>query len=118
MATRQPPTINRSFYEHRTSYARRYVADVLDMAETLTKDPRKSDRLEKQECKTCFYSSRLGGAAITEQPCAGCGKHQSFPSTNTGVFCMDCASANDLCKHCGGDIKLRIRRKGWPYFGG
>ena len=37
-----------------------------------------------------------------------------YSSTNTDRLCMDCAKKHHLCKHCGGDISMRARRKDWP----
>ena len=29
-------------------------------------------------------------------------------------FALDTTSKNSLCKHCGGDLEMRVRRKVWP----
>lgn len=95
--------------------AKRRVKGWIEQAEKANNDPGKTDRLKKQECIACYYSSRVGGQAITEQDCMCCGETQTYSSTATDVLCMDCARAHDLCKRCGGDIKMRSRRKqGWP----
>lgn len=54
------------------------------------------------------------GAAITLEPCMRCGEMQTYGSTNTDALCLPCAKETGLCKHCGGDLALRERRKTWP----
>ena len=88
--------------------------DTLEHAKNLETDPRKAERIEKSECVVCFYGSRIGGASMTNRECMSCGKNELYPSTATDVLCMGCAKKHDLCKHCGADIKLRVRRKVWP----
>jgi hypothetical protein len=80
-------------------------------------DADKTKRLGKRECKWCFYiySSRMGGAAMTTAPCEGCGNDMGFSSTCTDRFCKDCSVKYDLCKHCGGDIDMRTRRRRLTY---
>ena len=94
--------------------AKNRVDEFLERAAELAADTRKDERLKKQECKACFYFQRLGGASITEQPCACCHKSQLYGSTNTDVLCVDCAIEHDLCKHCGGDIASRPNRMKFP----
>lgn len=64
------------------------------------------------ECKACSYlfPDRIGGSAMTETVCGICENPMLFGSTNTDVLCRKCADANQLCKHCGGDVDLKIRR--------
>lgn len=83
-------------------------------AEEVTNDARKNERLKRHECKACFYASRIGGAAMTTRPCMSCGSEEMYGSTATDVLCMDCATKHGLCKHCGGDLEMRTRRKDWP----
>lgn len=97
-----------------TETASRRVKSWLDLARKVTEDSDKAARLERQECKGCFYSSRMGGAAMTSRDCMCCDKSQLFGSTNTDVLCQPCAVAESLCKHCGGDLELRTQRRKWP----
>lgn len=90
------------------------VKSILDLANKYNKDPEKEKRLEVMECVPCFYGSRIGGAAMTSRECMSCGKDYLYSSTDTDVLCLKCAKKHDLCKHCGGDIKMRTRRKDWP----
>jgi|SRR5699024_7370495 len=97
-----------------TEDAKARVKGWLDLAEQVASDTRKAERLSRQECKGCFYASRFGGAAITRRACMSCGEDQMYGSTATDVLCIECAKQHDLCAHCGGDIKMRVRRKQWP----
>ena len=97
-----------------TSVAKRNIQHIVKLAEEIVNDTSKNDRLKKQECKACFYSSRVGGSAMTNRECMSCGEDVLYGSTATGVLCDSCARTHDLCKQCGGDINLRERRKEWP----
>ena len=84
--------------------------EVLKWAENIANDPRKEERKASFECAPCFYSQRIGGCAMTQANCRGCGKVTTFPSTNTDELCSSCAAALKLCKHCGADMELKGRR--------
>lgn len=90
-------------------YLRRSEQDLRNM----TEDPQKDDRLAKMECVVCFYPfrGRIGGTMCTSSQCGICQKTIHSSNTNIDVVCLDCAKAHDLCKHCGGDIRMRTRRK-------
>ena len=102
---------NMVMWTERSKYA---MNQVVDLAEKMTTDPDKKQRMICHECIPCYYGSRVGGSVMTTQPCMSCGKEEMYPSTNTDALCLDCARSHELCKHCGGDIKMRIRRKQWP----
>ena len=94
-----------------TERAKDYVADLIKRAKDCETDSRKKERLVKYECKACFYiNGRIGGAAMTNRDCMSCGKTETYASTVTDVLCMDCAKEHNLCKHCGGDIEMKVRR--------
>jgi hypothetical protein len=100
-------TLNLGNVEHATRLGR----ESLERLRKLVEDPESSARREAQECVLCYYSARIGGAAITERDCGGCGAPQQFMNTATDVLCRDCAKAYGLCKHCGADVALKPRRK-------
>jgi len=77
----------------------------------MVNDVRKTGRQNKQECQVCFYSMKVGGAAMTSSKCGICQTILSFGSTNVDRVCMNCATKHRLCKHCGGDIEFKQRRK-------
>jgi hypothetical protein len=97
-----------------SSRAKQRVDSHLALAERLQSDSEKKDRLDACLCKSCYYFTQLGGAAITNRECAGCWKDQVFGSTATDALCLDCASNHSLCKRCGGDLHMRSRRENWP----
>ncbi len=115
---RPAPTMNAATLAQATFRSRAQVQRVLDHAQDLLTDPHQTDRLAAQLCKACFYGPpRMGGAAMTTQPCMCCGTDQMYGSTNTDVLCQPCAQAHDLCKHCGADLELRADRTAWPVAG-
>jgi hypothetical protein len=85
-------------------------AHILNRAKTLQEDAEKKKRLATGECVVCFYSSRIGGSAITESSCQNCKKEMIFGSTCIDKLCSECAGKENLCKYCGADIDLKIRR--------
>lgn len=97
-----------------TERSKAMIQDQLQRAERIANDTDRAKRLDVQNCKCCFYNGRMGGAAMTTQPCMCCHKPVMYGSTATDALCMDCAREHDLCKWCGGDIELRARRKEWP----
>jgi hypothetical protein len=96
-----------------TESAKSRVQDALKRAQDIAEDSDKKRRLAAQECKACFYFSRIGGASMTSQACMCCGVEQMHSSTNTDALCIECAVKSKLCKHCGGDLGMVVRRK-WP----
>lgn len=97
-----------------TERAKQRIRSITVLAQEIAGDSRKRDRLVRHECRSCFYGSGIAGAAITHRPCMCCGKNVMYGSTATDVLCMACAVQHTLCRHCGGDLELRTRRKDWP----
>ncbi len=97
-----------------TERAKSRIKSIIERYEHVIKDPKKAERIVACECVSCFYSDGIGGAAITNRPCMSCGVNQLYGSTYTDVLCLDCANTHSLCKHCGGDLEMRVRRKEWP----
>lgn len=107
--------IDRVSITRRSQESRDLMEDVILKSERVSNDPDKKDRLEKCQCKSCYYlRGRIGGAAITNKPCDMCKEEQMFSSTCTDALCTKCAKDNDLCKFCGGDLHMRVRRRDWP----
>ena len=89
--------------------------DYIELSNKIVTDSSIEDRLKKHECKACFYIfPKWGGSAITNKPCGICGEMQVYGSTNTDVLCLPCAVKYGLCKHCGGDIDMKVTRRDWP----
>lgn len=82
------------------------LADVL-LALSALADSKKEKRLANQECPYCYYfSSKLGGAAMTHWECALCDVGETGGSTNTPVLCWGCAKREDRCRSCGDKMFL------------
>lgn len=101
-------------FQNNTWHSKDRYAAIIERAAKLLADPDKANRVKASECVVCFYGSKIGGAAITSQPCGLCGEMMDFGSTCTDNFCLKCASEHSLCKHCGADVNLKTRRKDWP----
>ncbi len=100
-----------------TDRADSYMAEYIKTAQRLQDDPEREKRITTNQCRYCFYASgRIGGAAMTSQPCSGCGTVQTFGNTNVDVLCPPCAKEHSLCCHCGGDREMRTLRRKWPVF--
>lgn len=110
----KPKIMNVCNMVYATESAKTYVRDLIAKADEIKTDARKKERVKACECAACFYRSGIGGAAMTNRPCMSCGKNQLYGSTYTDVLCLDCAEMHRLCKHCGGDLEMRVRRKEWP----
>lgn len=108
---RRAPIMDKSSLYRFTETSKRRLKETLEHSDNLRNDPDKKERIEAHECVVCFYGSRFGGAAMTEQDCMSCGEEQLYSSTATDVLCNKCAKDNNLCKHCGADIELKQRRK-------
>lgn len=115
MYARKEP-LSTSSITRANSSATEQIESVLKKAEQLQTDPNKEERLGVSLCKCCFYvhTSRMGGASITTKPCGICEREMMFPSTATDKICPTCAHENGLCKRCGADIDLKVRRKKYP----
>jgi hypothetical protein len=89
------------------------VNDALETYRRAIEDPKRHDRIVlDSQCRYCFYvSRRIGGAAVTQALCAGCGKVMTFGNTSTDLLCQSCAKLSGLCRHCGADVNGKMRRK-------
>lgn len=96
--------------------SRSLVQSLLETARRIDADEDRDARLKKMLCKACHYPSRLAGQAITCRRCAGCGSEEVYSSTDTCVLCRPCAVQSELCRRCGGDLHMRVRRRVWPNF--
>lgn len=109
---RRPMTVsNLQSWTYRT---KERMDGLIDLAHKLETDPERDQRLRECLCRMCYYGSRLGGAAIKSEPCMCCGAVQTYGSTNTDALRLTCAQETELCKHCGGDRELRVKRRKWP----
>ena len=89
-----------------------YAEETIKGVVNYLNDTNSAERRKVSICKVCFYlrPGRIGGAAMTTQPCAICEKDQTYGNTCTDPLCLPCAQREKLCKHCGGDVLSRGRR--------
>lgn len=75
---------------------------AISLAQAVQTDPDEKTRLSMALCRCCFYlrKDRIGGARITQRPCAGCQTEMTFGSTATDALCESCAKEKHLCKRC------------------
>jgi hypothetical protein len=95
-----------------TDSAISYSEDMVCAALAFLRDDCKKQRLAEGLCKFCFCfrKERIGGAAMTTQPCGICEQDQHYGSTATDKLCLSCAVQHQVCKQCGADVHLRPRR--------
>ena len=86
-------------------------AHALKNATAIVNDVKHDERVKAQECRRCFYYSKLGGQAITSSNCSICNTELIHGNTNIDELCMDCAKKHKLCKHCCADMELKQRRE-------
>lgn len=108
--------LDRRAIQFSTSMRRRIMDEALEAAKACEADARRTERLEAQECRTCFYlrASRVAGQAMTWWACGVCAREAMWGSTGTPSVCEDCASEHQLCRVCGGDRELRTNRRKFP----
>ena len=104
-------TIDAGSIQNATYLASSHVDGIRQRLGRFDADEKKAERLEKQQCKVCFYmAGRLGGAAMTKAQCGLCDNVKLFSSTCVDILCVDCARKAKLCVHCGGDVDMKNRR--------
>lgn len=108
------PTIDRCSIDNATARAKHYADVAVERARQVTEDHERAERLAACECPMCYKGSRIGGAAMTRSLCGICCTEMVFGNTCTDNLCLECAKSNLLCKRCGGDIDMKIRRKPRP----
>lgn len=75
-------------------------------------DPDRDARRAAGACVVCYYGrGRVGGAAMTTANCRVCNVKMQFGSTAVDGLCQSCARRLNLCKQCGSDRELLLRRR-------
>lgn len=112
---RNPAPFDRVHWTRKTDDAKYMFTDLVKTVEKATTDAEQALRLAKHICITCHYiRGRIGGAAMTTQPCSCCLTPVMYSSTATDELCLPCAQEHKLCKRCGGDLEMRTGRRNWP----
>lgn len=94
-----------------TCYKQRIIKDVIKRAKELESDPDKINRKAGLQCQHCYYTEKIGGAAMTKSNCRICESEMLFGNTNIDEICLSCAKEYKLCKHCKAELNLKNRRK-------
>lgn len=110
--THAKANIDSASVQSATDHATGHAQEVVRSALRYLADPDRKERLGAGQCKRCFYiwNARIGGAAITMQPCAICSEEVMYGSTATDKLCLPCATKHEICRQCGGDLLMRPRR--------
>lgn len=96
-----------------TRFNRQRLEEWIGNAERAFADLDRSERMERHECRWCFYArrTRSAGQAITSKPCDSCGNVETYPTTATDRVCRPCGERLGICVLCAADIDLVDRRK-------
>ena len=102
------PAIN-----YRTTGAKLRADVLIEKLDHYKRDTKKAQRLERHECKTCYYllGDRIFGQAFTPYPCGVCHETNSWANTGVPKVCLGCANKLRLCVRCGADINMRKRKE-------
>lgn len=105
--------VDRYSYEWETGMAKAKEESMRARLAAFDADSDKPGRARKHECKCCFYlhSPRMAGQAFTKRQCGLCDEIVTHGNTNCPVVCDKCAALHGLCRNCGGDINMKVRRK-------
>lgn len=107
-----PRRYDRVRYERETGNAKYLMEQLLERAENVRSDPKRIERHESSVCQMCFYcGGRVGGACVTFKQCDLCGVRMMHGSTATDAVCLECAKKHGVCRRCGADVDLKMRRK-------
>ncbi|AEO93487.1 gp228 [Bacillus phage G] len=95
---------DKSEKEFRTRMNQLEIRDARKLVSNIDNDPENEKRLERQECKVCFYKTKIGMSAMTYANCGFCDTKTLYGSSNVDLLCKRCAIMNEVCKHCGGEM--------------
>lgn len=93
------------------NFATSRTANYVKECEKILNDSLKEQRIQKQECRFCFYTSRLAGNAFRNYSCGICTKAGMWHNTATPKLCNVCAKEHDLCVMCGASMNEKRRNK-------
>lgn len=82
-----------------------HLKELAQWINDVEQDPRWADRVDKTECKYCFYHPPKGAfQAITTSDCRDCKIEMTFSDSITDKYCKNCAIKNNVCAHCGTEM--------------
>lgn len=98
--------------ERNTHQAQQWYEMTAARIELMDNDLDREKRHAESECHYCYVPYGAGRQGNSSGSLCGlCGGRTSSPSPCADVLCLDCAKANNLCKHCGGDVDMKRRRR-------
>ena len=100
----------RIYVNNNTDTTKSQVKSLLERVKAIQEDPKKQERLAKQLCVYCYYSGCLH-LGLENQSCLICGGIFENSSIPRDKVCSGCAKENKLCRHCGADVSLKLRRQ-------
>ena len=113
MSHRPARRYDRYTYEQRTDQKQHELSKVINLALRCGADPAKEQRLKEGKCLLCYYreGGRVGAAAITTTECCFCESVLQAGNTAVDLACQNCAVKHGVCRECGADLNLKLRRK-------
>lgn len=89
-----------------------YVRGIIELAKNLAEDTDRVTRLKESLCPACYYSKDgvIVGQSFIRWNCGICQK-EGCDGHPMHSLCEACAMAHGLCKRCGADLDLKVRRK-------
>lgn len=93
------------------NFATSCTTDFVKTCQKVVEDSSKDERIAKQQCRYCFYNSRLAGQAFRNYSCQICEIENIWHNTATPKLCMTCAKEHGLCVQCGASMNEKRRNK-------
>lgn len=90
--------------EFQTTMNQMKIRDARKLVNNIDNDPENEKRVKQQYCKVCFYQSRGAFCAMTYANCGKCNEKELYGSSDVDKLCIRCATMNEACKHCGGEM--------------
>lgn len=103
--------INLATIASATGTARDAIGIALRRAEVFSADPERAERHSACLCPPCHYISRAACVTYHEVQCGLCDAVLRCRIGDEDALCPACARRVGLCRHCGGDIDAKVRRR-------
>jgi hypothetical protein len=93
------------------NYATSRTTDFVKNCQKVLDDTLKEQRLAKQECRYCFYNSRIAGNMFKQYNCLICNALSMWHNTAVPQLCTACAQEHELCVQCGASMNEKRKNK-------
>jgi hypothetical protein len=99
-----------------TSQANETAESVQRRVDRYNADEDRDQRVAESTCKTCWYHrrNRMCTSSYTKWLCGVCMREYMHHNGCVPTVCKTCAEDHALCRDCGGDLRMRERRRKWP----